>query len=61
MSWVCERCEKTNSDDHASRCEHCRQPNALFEPDRGEWTCPKCGVDNGGGSKRCGKCNELKP
>jgi hypothetical protein len=61
MSWFCDRCEKTNDDDTATRCAHCGKPNALFAPDRGDWTCPECGAENGGGYQRCARCNARKP
>lgn len=59
----CDRCHKETPADKY-HCVHCHHRNPHMSEDHNrwkDWKCAKCGASNGGGFKRCAKCNALNP
>lgn len=62
MSWTCDRCRTSNSDDRY-QCSKCNNFNATASEAHTrwvDWTC-SCGQSNGGGFKSCYRCGKKRP
>ena len=60
---ICDRCHKQTPDDkyHYVHCDY-RNPKMSEAQNRWkDWSCPRCGASNGGGFRRCAKCNTKNP
>lgn len=63
MSWRCERCGTSNSDERYD-CSKCKNFNPHVDAGHvrwNDWTCTGCGEDNGGAFRSCGKCGMKRP